>query len=294
MQARQPLATPRQSVPATLTRFSGKIDVPESPIVLDDSDCPGTEKYGSGCLTVYDGIVGISFRGVKHPERTVWNVQRRYLLDSQLHRFDAFPTSNANTAQQWYRLPVQPYTFVPLRLDPDQEQVMRGLIRLSELAEALLSAEATEPQDAPCDRLRGELRRHYSNFVSRWGLLTQYESYASAAFSDARTLSLTLQLESNGKTARVLHERCTFATNTDSTMFLDGDPDERVARCYTYCQAMYGQPNLLRIAQKTGLSLEVVEEAVLRLGLVLRDPNEEMFLVSSESVAVSAALEACI
>lgn len=254
--------------------------------MLDESDCPGTHKYGSGCLAVYQGRVGISFQGVQHPERVVWQTQRRYLLESQLSKFVKLSGKPSDVSQEWYRLPVLPRTFVPLQLDRDSEDVMRELILISDLVDELMDLEASEPNDEPCDKLRARLRERYAGFVGRWGALSDYQSYATTAFGDVRLNSLTLQLEQGGKTAEILTRRCTYATRHDNKTFYDGSERDRVTSAYAYCRVWYGKVDVDLIAEKCGLDSDLVEVMLLELGMVMRDPNpNDTFAQAEENVA---------
>ncbi|HEY9598679.1 MAG TPA: DnaJ domain-containing protein [Cyanophyceae cyanobacterium] len=235
----------------------------ETPIILKDDELKETERFRTGVFCFFNGQLGISFKSA-HPGM-IWECDRKYLAKSQ----QAPPYSKKIKCL----LPVRPLTFQPLDAPPAQVKVMRQLLELADVVEALLEAEAKDKNDQRCNGLRDRLNQLYDEFLEEYGFIRNCTTYFDGIWNDLRLEVYLLALEGDkGEKADIFYRRLNHPPKELSgQLFFDDDLDKRVSDAFAWCLGWHGQVVLSEVAEKAGVDEEFAERSLLEQGLVLRE-----------------------
>lgn len=166
-------------------------------------------------------------------------------------------------------------SFIRVELDFKSDHIIRKIVELSDLTEALIECELQEIEDVECDRLRVLLLESYEEFVSRFGLLSGYRKWFEGDdcfWLDYRVITYALSLEIEGNPAPILTRRANYpATSPVVQKFFEGSDGDRSEQAFRYWQARGNRVvNLDAISTIAGLDRDTVEFHLLDRRLCYR------------------------
>lgn len=237
----------------TRTLSPERLLIQEPPIVLEHEDLMDTEHY-IGCLAFFDGQIGLSFKGLQL-EIDLQVTGRRDLYECQ------------------------PGTFQPLVMSPTTAQAVRSVLDIWDAWQALIALESdpTTP-DGPIASARVELNRSYNEFTDAYGTLHQCKHLLQFdGVADVR-LGLLLALELVDEDGTVYKADC-FSERTYfplqeafGQIYFDEEVNERLVKAYARVLNECNEVEIDRIAEYTGTDMVEAEQALVDLGLIMREP----------------------
>lgn len=249
--------------------------------ILDDGELAWTERYRGGCWADVDGQLGISLK--------------------------AFPSTYLDVKPQFLPHAIVPYhwdtpvpmrfsgnTWLPIRVSPECEEVIRKLMGIAEVAEELNRREAmTNSKDAWCQDMRILLNQRYDEFVCEHGLLHNYKKWfvgSNAIWADYRLVSYVFPLETDQlQKAAIFFQRINYPPSLPTgQLFFQEDIGDRVESAYRWCRKQFNRVDVSQIAEKAAIDENVCEDILLYRKLVMRQisPQTEAELTKEKECVI--------
>jgi hypothetical protein len=231
-------------------------------VLLQDPDLLHLRRFRGGCWAVWEGEVGICLKGL--PRSILLDVPGEFL-----------PINNALKDVIFQDVEFRSMSFIRVELDFKSDRVIRKIVELSDLTEALIECELQEIEDIECDRLRNLLLESYMEFVSQFGLLSGYRKWFEGNdcfWLDYRAIAYALSLEIDDNPAPILTRRVNHpAASPIVQKFFEGSDGDRSEQAFRYWQARGNQDvDLDAISTIAGLDRDTVEFHLLDRRLCYR------------------------
>jgi hypothetical protein len=241
-------------------------------------DLEWTKRHKGGIYTFHQGQLGIAFCNV--PRNFWWQIPKECYLGSiddipryvEIHEEGYLPCVWRDGEHRF----VYANQFFPVYAPDNQLVVMDKLLRIASITERLIEAESTEQDDTHCTYLRNGLNELYSDFVTNYGAIRNYQSYwDNDLWCDMRLETyITNLVDEYGKLADIFTKRTKFPPSdpVGQQFFQDSIPD-RVESALSWCMAWLGKIDVPQIAEKAGVDEAIALEILLENELVYRVPE---------------------
>jgi hypothetical protein len=248
---------------------------------IDIDSQPGlawTKRHKGGIYTFHEGQLGIAFCNV--PRNLWWQIPKESYLGSiddipsyvEIHQEGYVPCVWRDDVHRF----VYANQFFPVYAPDNQLVIMDKLLRIASITERLIEAESTEQDDSSCNYLRDGLNELYSDFVTNYGSIRNYQSYwDNDLWYDMRLETYIINLvDGHGKLADIFTRRTKFPPSdpVGQQFFQDSIPD-RVESALSWCMAWLGKVDVPQIAEKAGVDEAIALELLLENELVYRVPE---------------------
>ncbi|HEY9657606.1 MAG TPA: methyltransferase domain-containing protein [Allocoleopsis sp.] len=238
----------RRNLTTSKLRVNGQLG---EPIFLLDDELRDTEG-AIGCFAELNGQLGLSFKSLPVPIQIIYRDE---------------PVT------------IQPGTFIPIATSQNVGAILRAFIGLYQVQSALISAQADPiTPEFEIDELRQELNDRYDAFVARFGYIAQYRKLLEFNGTLDPRLCILPELESvsHGEVSKtpIFYDRLLKPmARHEGQFFFDEDIDVRLEHALHKSRTEnIGAIDLDRIAELAGVTAEVAEEGLVRLGLLVRMP----------------------
>ena len=247
------------------------IDIDSNP------DLEWTKRHKGGIYTFHEGQLGIAFCNV--PRNLWWQIPKECYLGTsddvpsyvEIHKEGYVPCVWRDGVHRF----VYANQFFPVYAPDDQLVIMDKLLRIASITERLIEAESIEQDDSNCNYLRDGLNELYSDFVTNYGSIRNYQSYWDNLWCDMRLETyITNLVDGHGKLADIFTRRTKFPPSdpVGQQFFQDSIPD-RVESAFSWCMAWLGKVDVPQIAEKAGVDEAIALEILLENELVYRVPE---------------------
>jgi hypothetical protein len=240
-------------------------------------DLEWAKRHKGGIYTFHRGQLGIAFNV---PRNLWWQIPKECYLGSiddipryvEIHEEGYLPCVWRDGEHRF----VYANQFFPVYAPDNQLVVMDKLLRIASITERLIEAESTEQDDTHCTYLRNGLNELYSDFVTNYGAIRNYQVYwDNDLWCDMRLETyITNLVDGYGKLADIFTKRTKFPPSdpVGQQFFQDSIPD-RVESALSWCMAWLGKVDVPQIAEKAGVDEAIALEILLENELVYRVPE---------------------
>lgn len=240
-------------------------------------DLEWTKRHKGGIYTFHEGQLGIAFCNV--PRNLWWQIPKECYLGNiddvpsyvEIRKEGYVPCVWRDGVHRF----VYANQFFPVYAPDDQLVIMDKLLRIASITERLIEAESIEQDDTHCNYLRNGLNELYSDFVTNYGSIRNYQSYWDNLWCDMRLETyITNLVDGHGKLADIFTRRTKFPPSdpVGQQFFQDSIPD-RVESALSWCMAWLGKVDVPQIAEKAGVDEAIALEILLENELVYRVPE---------------------